>query len=211
MKLSKRLQAIADLVPEGTKLIDVGCDHGLLGLYLLKKRKISKLILSDVSANALEYAKVNAKKYQLKSDFYITDGLNGINADLYDTIVIAGMGTDEIIKILTDVAKGKTLILSSHSYLFSLRHFMMKQGFKLIDEVCVMDRGKFYFIMKYEHGKQKLNFSELVLGVSDPNTAGFKAYKDMMYQKQKRVYNQIPWRYITKKLSYLKQLNVYKK
>ena len=33
MELSKRLQAIADMVPVGSRVADVGCDHGFLSIY----------------------------------------------------------------------------------------------------------------------------------------------------------------------------------
>ena len=38
VKLSKRLKAIADLVDKDSKIIDVGCDHALLDIYLLKNK-----------------------------------------------------------------------------------------------------------------------------------------------------------------------------
>ena len=35
MELSKRLQAVADLVSEGQIVADVGTDHGYIPIYLL--------------------------------------------------------------------------------------------------------------------------------------------------------------------------------
>ena len=61
VKLSKRLKAIADLVDKDSKIIDVGCDHALLDIYLLKKTIIKKAIASDVNEGALNQAKRNIK------------------------------------------------------------------------------------------------------------------------------------------------------
>ena len=41
MQLSLRLSAIADLVTEGNRLVDVGCDHGYLPVYLIQQKKSS--------------------------------------------------------------------------------------------------------------------------------------------------------------------------
>ena len=38
IKLSKRLEAISSLIPNNSKIIDVGCDHGLLDIYLYQKK-----------------------------------------------------------------------------------------------------------------------------------------------------------------------------
>jgi len=47
MKLSKRLKAICDFVPNNAEIIDVGADHALVDIYLTKNvlkkpNKISK-------------------------------------------------------------------------------------------------------------------------------------------------------------------------
>ena len=48
MQLSLRLSAIADLVTEGNRLVDVGCDHGYLPVYLIQQKKIPSAIAMDV-------------------------------------------------------------------------------------------------------------------------------------------------------------------
>lgn len=44
MELSLRLSAIADMVTEGNRLVDVGCDHGYLPVYLIQKKKYLPLL-----------------------------------------------------------------------------------------------------------------------------------------------------------------------
>ena len=64
MKLSKRLEAVATLVDIGAKVIDVGCDHAYLDIYLTLNND-NKCIATDINENALNMAKTNIKKYKL--------------------------------------------------------------------------------------------------------------------------------------------------
>ena len=52
-KISKRLLSIADFVSEDDELVDVGCDHGLLSIYLISNKKCKRVIASDINKNAL--------------------------------------------------------------------------------------------------------------------------------------------------------------
>ena len=58
--LSKRLNAVASFVPKGAQAIDIGCDHGYLGIYLTKEHLVKSIILTDIKESALNQAK---KKY----------------------------------------------------------------------------------------------------------------------------------------------------
>lgn len=48
MQLSKRLSAVAGLVTRGNRLVDVGCDHGYLPVYLYLNHMIPSAIAMDV-------------------------------------------------------------------------------------------------------------------------------------------------------------------
>ena len=56
IKISKRLASIASYVEDDASLIDIGCDHGLLDIYLYQTKKNIKIIASDVNQNALNNA-----------------------------------------------------------------------------------------------------------------------------------------------------------
>ena len=62
IKISKRLEVISGLVPNNSKVTDIGCDHGLLDIYLYQKNISKKIIASDINENALNNAKENIKK-----------------------------------------------------------------------------------------------------------------------------------------------------
>ena len=52
-KLSKRLEVVASFVNDNSKVIDIGCDHGLLSIYLVNKYKNVKVIASDINENGV--------------------------------------------------------------------------------------------------------------------------------------------------------------
>ena len=67
IKLSKRLTSIADMVEDNSKIVDIGCDHALLDIYLYQQKISNKIIASDVNENALNNAKENIRKNKLNN------------------------------------------------------------------------------------------------------------------------------------------------
>lgn len=53
MRLSERLQTIADQVNPGESVADIGTDHGFLPIYLTQTQKSPKVVLSDISGESL--------------------------------------------------------------------------------------------------------------------------------------------------------------
>ena len=102
IKISDRLKVIANFVDDNSSLVDIGCDHGLLDIYLVQTKKNIKVIASDINKNALSNAIKNIKKYKLDNTIktVLSNGLDSIDVNDLDTIVISGMGTHTIVGIL---------------------------------------------------------------------------------------------------------------
>ena len=182
--LSKRLETVASLVTTESA-IDVGCDHGYLDIYLTLKG--IKCLATDVSNNALNQAITNFKKYNLDIDTLCTDGLNGIDIKKTDTIVISGMGTDTIMKILNkDI--NNDLVISSNNHLERLRRYIVSIGYFIDKEVFVMDNNKPYVIIKFKKGKMNYTDFDYIIGpiIKD------KDYFDYLINKYIRILNNIP-------------------
>lgn len=155
--LQPRLRTIADLVPEGARLVDVGTDHGFIPVSLLLEGRIPSAIASDIGAAPLDHARRTAEKYDVTEDidFRLCDGLNGISPDEVDTVVIAGMGGDNIASILTAApwTKEKTLLLlQPMSKAEVLRRFLPENGYKVLAEQLVADKGVIYPILTVRGG-----------------------------------------------------------
>ena len=101
MKLSKRLQVVASFIPDNSSLLDVGCDHALLDIFLMQTKKNIQIMASDINPNPLKIAKDNLLKYNFQNQITLKqmDGIKEIPQNI-DTIVIAGMGGILITNIL---------------------------------------------------------------------------------------------------------------
>jgi Predicted SAM-dependent methyltransferase len=157
MKLSKRLETVASLV-DGD-IIDIGCDHGLLDIYLVLNKEIN-VTATDISKNALESAIKNAKNYNVldKINFILSDGLDKVEFK-NETLIITGMGAHTIMNILENKKiKGNPFILSAHNNLSVLRKYIVSKGYSIINEIAILDK-KWYIIMKCI--KKKTTYTEI--------------------------------------------------
>ena len=161
MNLSKRLQIIASFVPDNVYLLDVGCDHALLDIYLMQTRKNIKIIASDINPNPLKIAQANLNKYNLNNKIELKqmNGLDNINPDI-NCLVIAGMGGILITDILQQekLTNIKTIILAPNNDFPMVRKHLNKLGYKIIKEQIVIDNKKTYLILKYQKGREKINY-----------------------------------------------------
>lgn len=154
MQLSLRLSAVADMVTEGNRLVDVGCDHGYLPVYLVMNKKIPKAIAADIGEGPLSRAREHICRYGLEAyiETRLCDGLKGIGPEEGDTLVLAGMGGPLMERILNEgrnALKGfKEVILEPQSDVPHLRRFLFDNGFVIVQEDFVKEDGKFYPVMK---------------------------------------------------------------
>lgn len=171
IKISKRLTTIANIVLQknSKKIIDVGCDHALLDIYLLQNNPNLKIIASDINEKPLESAKKNIEKYSFlnKIEICLKDGIKEIDKDV-DTVVISGMGMETIVEILENGKKElnhiERLIISSNNKYQELRTNITKLGFKISYETIIYDEEKYYTIVEFIKGKETYSDKELYFG-----------------------------------------------
>jgi tRNA (adenine22-N1)-methyltransferase len=165
--LSPRLQACCNFVVPGDRVADIGCDHGYLGIYLLKNNIASKVIASDINEGPLQCAVRNSEKYGVrdKIDFYLSDGVAKIPRD-FDTLVCAGMGADTMVSILSAAPWLKDekyrLILQCQSKTPMLRQYLSESGWRITEEAVLRDGRFLYTVMEvcYEPAYPKLTAGE---------------------------------------------------
>ncbi len=172
--LTKRLEGIARMVPEGSVLFDVGCDHGYIPISLLSKGHIPFAAVSDVRKGPLAAARENAGKEGVsdRMSFTLSDGLKNLDfasvpeafSEAEKTLLISGMGGELISRILKEgenlLPRFRTLILSPQSELNEFRHFLGKTGYSIQSEKLVLEEGKFYFILRVFAGEDTCRTEE---------------------------------------------------
>ena len=154
MQLSLRLTAIAEMVTEGNRLVDVGCDHGYLPVYLVQNKRIPAAIAMDVRKGPLSRADEHIAQYGMLDyiETRLSDGLEALHAGEGDTLVIAGMGGPLMERILEqggDVTESfKEMILQPQSDIPHFRKLIREKGWELVQETMILDDGKYYPMMK---------------------------------------------------------------
>lgn len=153
MQLSKRLRAVADLVPGGTVLADVGTDHAYIPIALVEEGKIPRALAMDINQGPLTRAEENIKAHGLeeKIETRLSDGLEKMKKGEADTVLIAGMGGLLTVRILSskrEVLGGATLVLQPQSDLPSVRGWLTEEGYAITAEDLVLEDGKYYQMMR---------------------------------------------------------------
>lgn len=155
--LSKRLQALACMVTPGRRVVDVGCDHGFVSIYLVQKGISPQVLAMDVRTGPLSRAKEHIAEAGLGGyiETRLSDGLLAYQEGEADSLICAGMGGRLMMKILTESrekARGlQELILQPQSELPAFRRFLREEGYQLLDENIIWEEGKYYFLMKVRY------------------------------------------------------------
>ena len=166
--LSKRLKCITEFVDKEDCLVDVGCDHGLLSIYLVKNKKAKKVIASDININALNSAINNISNEGIDIETVLSDGIKDVDLKGIDTLVIAGMGTSTIKHILSEkdrIKNIKKIIIQSNNDHEMLRRYMNEIGYYLENELYVLDRRKWYVTSCFMKSEKKNNEDTLKYGL----------------------------------------------
>ena len=156
VKLTRRLDTIAGCIEKGAAVADIGTDHGLLPAYLAQNELARSVIASDKSENSLKTAIGNAAKYGVtdKISFVAADGLEGVCEGEADTIVVAGVGGENMIAILEGApwtkSSGVRLVLQPQTKIDKLYSWLQENGYAVQDVVPARDRGRAYTVILAE-------------------------------------------------------------
>ena len=189
LQLQPRLQLLAELIPLGSRLTDVGTDHGYVPVYLFQRGLLDSAIASDIGAEPLQHAVNTAAEYGVEGiDFRLCPGLDAIAPEECDTILIAGMGGETIITILENAPWTKRgehlLILQPMTKTEMLRKWLADNGYAFTGERLVFDKDYLYPILLVRGGAQPaLSEAEQYGGVMLDDDPLYADYLDERIQK----------------------------
>ena len=217
MKLSKRLKAIAEFICEDDRIIDDGCDHALLDIYLKQMYPKINIIASDIHEGAILMAKKNLEKYNLTDqiDLRLGDGLKIAEAEEYDTIVISGMGyytIDEILNNSEKMKNVKKIVIQSNTDVVKLRKSIIKLGYKITREKLIEDNEIVYTIIEFMQGQEKYDYKQIYFGprLMEEKDDLFKEYYQKKLLKYENLLLQLPKNDIINKLHHSKLIKIIK-
>ncbi len=153
-RLSLRLQAVADMVTRGSRVCDVGCDHGYVPIYLVGHGISPGAVAMDNKEGPLQRAREHVSRAGLRDyiELRCSDGLSSYRVGEADTLILAGMGGRLVIRILGQDAEKrkdfKELILQPQSEIPSVRRFLRRLGYAITQEDMVLEDGKYYPVIK---------------------------------------------------------------
>ena len=190
--INKRLENISAFIKNSEKVIDIGCDHALLGIYLVLNRQNIKVISSDINPGPLKKAQENLIRYHVedKIELRLGNGLEAMDEDI-ETVIISGMGGISMINILKNIKRypkiGKIILSPNNDFPF-VRLEMSKLGYKIDKEIMILENNKFYPIMVFIKGHQEINY---YFGKLDLNDGLVKKYYKNIYNKNKKILQNI--------------------
>lgn len=151
--LTKRLQAVADLVTPGLSVADIGCDHGYVSIYLVSSGISPMVIAMDVNEGPCQHAKSNISFHGLKDriEVRLSNGTEKLYPGEVDCMITAGMGGRLMWRIIQDgfekVKEMKELVLQPQSDIPQFRKNLRMAGFQIVRENMIYEDGKYYPMM----------------------------------------------------------------
>ncbi|MBQ3404230.1 MAG: SAM-dependent methyltransferase [Oscillospiraceae bacterium] len=188
VKLTKRLKAVADFVSPGSRVIDVGTDHAYVPVWLLQEGIAVGALACDIAPGPLSRARQTAEEADIREgiSFVLTDGLRGLGPEDGDTVIMAGMGGETIISILSEApwTISCKLIIQPQSKLSLLESWLCDRGYRLSAAVLVKDSGRIYPVMYIADEKQGETALELFRKNNDPL---LREYLDGLIRKHEKM------------------------
>ncbi|HFI0126513.1 TPA: tRNA (adenine(22)-N(1))-methyltransferase TrmK [Streptococcus suis] len=170
-RLSKRLATVADYVPQGARLADVGSDHAYLPLFLVEQGRIEFAVAGEVVQGPYQSALQNVEQagQSDKISVRLANGLAAVEqADHITTVTIAGMGGRLIAEILEagkdKLASVERLVLQPNNREDDVRHWLVEHDFQLVAEEILEENDKIYEILVAEKGSVDLAADQLRFG-----------------------------------------------
>ena len=215
MELSTRLATIASFVPKGSHVIDVGTDHAYIPIYLVRSGIAVSCLATDINQGPIDKARKNIEAHQIENiSLMRTNGVEGVDPNEGDVLMISGMGGFLIIDILKRgsalVRQVKRLILQPQQDIHEVRKYLHEINFKIIDEAFIKDEEKYYTVIVAEPGtepKYEKRY-EYLYGkcLIEKKSEVLKEWIHMKLEKQKGIYQNLVGQQSQSALSRRKEL-----
>lgn len=167
--ISNRLKTIASFVPNNSNVADIGSDHGYLLMQLFDNGHKGKLLGVENKSGPYKTlsSNVSTRNFSKVIETSLSDGLSSVSSD-YNVVVIAGMGADNIKKIILNNREKLDgidyFIVDSHTKTEEIRKFFCNLGYKIDKEELVFEDDIFYELIRFVKGFMNYSESDFYFG-----------------------------------------------
>lgn len=152
------------MIEPNRKVYDVGCDHGLLSIYL-EKEKNCECIAIDKQEKCVKKTLENKKAFDSNIKVIRQNGLKKVEEN--SSVLLLGMGERTVQNILEniDFIPDSVYFYSQvNKNLLFFRKWLCKNQFKILDETIVFEKKQYYVIITFKKGKAKYSYKDFLLG-----------------------------------------------
>ncbi len=130
--MKERIAHICAALTAARVFADIGCDHGYMTRYMLDNGLCERAYLSDVSAGSLRKAERLLERYIRAGSCIpvVADGLEGL-PEPCDLVLIAGMGGEEIVSILSKFPLPARFVLQPMRNCEKVRRHLLARGARI--------------------------------------------------------------------------------
>lgn len=163
--MTKRQRIVCSHIPAATVFADVGCDHGYMAKYALDCGLCERAYISDISRESLKKAETLLRAEIAAGRCFpvCADGMGGL-PERCDCVLIAGLGGEEIVRILSAGELPEKFVLQPMKNAEKVRSFLLERGAKIVADYTFAD-GKYYDLIAGERaGGDEYSDYELEFG-----------------------------------------------
>ncbi|MBQ3385348.1 MAG: SAM-dependent methyltransferase [Erysipelotrichaceae bacterium] len=164
--ISKRIKTLAALIESNERVLDVGCDHAFLAVWLKKNGHSGPIACTELREGPRQNALRNLQENGIEDvEVWLTYGVENVEFDA-DVVVMAGMGFTTVTKIINgrpEYFEGKRMIIQINTEVDKMRRWLMSNGFRIDDEVMIRDY-KYYEILTVSPGQMELDEQQIKFG-----------------------------------------------
>jgi len=216
-----RLRAICSLIAKHEIIADIGADHGKVSEFIYKNSLAKKLIVNDISSPSLAKAKsllalnsVNDRENAQNATGIVFQAICGSRLhELEPQIncaVIAGMGGDEIVKIVSNL-QCETLVLSPQTKAEIVRNKLNQMSYNIFVDAVIKEKNKFYDVILAKKNDGKNKAASKSLSKEEEFSGKFYRFKNPNLLEKLRKEEQKILKYKDLKKDYKNKLSVIEK
>lgn len=166
LKLTERLQLVADFLDPCECFADIGTDHAYLPVWMLQNGKARYAVAADINPNPLKNARNTLAQYGFAEqiELRLSDGLQNIAPWEVGAVAVAGMGGNQIADMISGTPWLQDeiiqLVLQPMTHFEDVRRALRENGFCVLREETVAEGERVYLALSARYSGEIREYPE---------------------------------------------------